>query len=101
MGNEPVRQDWHSTIKPYHEAIVPVIRRHTDNIITLGTRFWSQEVDVASQNPVAGKNLAYTIHFYAQIHKQDLRNKVSAALANGVAIFCSEWGSGFDTLDLA
>jgi endoglucanase len=98
--NEPVQQEWHSTIKPYHEAIVPVIRRHTDNIITLGTRFWSQEVDVASQNPVAGKNLAYTIHFYAQIHKQDLRNKVSTALANGKAIFCSEYGTGFDTLDI-
>jgi endoglucanase len=98
--NEPVQQEWHSTIKPYHEAIVPVIRRHTDNIITLGTRFWSQEVDVASQNPVAGKNLAYTIHFYAQIHKQALRNKVSTALANGKAIFCSEYGTGFDTLDI-
>jgi endoglucanase len=98
--NEPKQQDWSGTIKPYHEAIVPVIRRHTDNIIVLGTRFWSQEVDTASSNPVAGKNLAYTIHFYSQIHKQELRNKVSTALNNGVAIFATEWGTGFETLDL-
>merc|ERR1719189_3483206 len=51
-------------------------------------------------NPVAGSNLAYTIHFYAQIHKGELRNKVSGALNRGCAIFCSEWGTGFDFLDL-
>lgn len=98
--NEPKQQDWGSVIKPYHEQIVPVIRAHSQNIITLGTRFWSQEVDVACSNPVAGSNLAYTIHFYAQIHKGELRSKVQTALNRGCAIFCSEWGTGFDFLDL-
>ena len=43
---------------------------------------------------------AYTIHFYAQIHKGELRSKVQTALNRGCAIFCSEWGTGFDFLDL-
>jgi len=47
----------------------------------------------ASQNPVVGKNLAYTVHFYAASHGQYLRDKVSRALANGVPVFATEWGT--------
>jgi len=91
--NEPQQVDWSGVIKPYHEQVVPVIRKHSDNIIILGTRTWSQEVDVASQDPVQGDNLAYTIHFYAASMGADLREKVSTALANGAAIFATEWGT--------
>eukprot|EP00406_Dinophysis_acuminata_P058601 CAMPEP_0179267518 /NCGR_PEP_ID=MMETSP0797-20121207/29968_1 /TAXON_ID=47934 /ORGANISM="Dinophysis acuminata, Strain DAEP01" /LENGTH=333 /DNA_ID=CAMNT_0020975775 /DNA_START=27 /DNA_END=1025 /DNA_ORIENTATION=- len=91
--NEPLQQDWASVIKPYHETIVPVIRKHSDNIIILGTRSWSQEVDVASQNPVVGYNLAYTLHFYAASHGEPLRQKAVAALNNGIALFVTEWGT--------
>jgi len=102
--NEPIKQSWSGTIKPYHEEVVRAIREHSDNLIILGTRKWSQEVDVASLDPVAGENLAYTVHFYANTHRHELRQKVTAALANGVAIFATEWGtcdaSGDGTLDL-
>merc|ERR1719210_100534 len=91
--NEPMQVGWSDTIKPYHEAIIPLIRQHTDNLIILGTRMWSQEVEEASQDPVSGKNLAYTVHFYAASHGQYLRDKVTRALANGVAIFATEWGT--------
>merc|ERR1719221_1954854 len=100
-----MRQEWSTTIKPYHEQLVPVIRRHTDNLVILGTRFWSQNVDEASDDPVSGKNLAYTIHFYASSHKHWLREKVKHALGRGVAVFATEWGtcdaSGDGALDLA
>lgn len=92
LYNEPEHQSWSDTIKPYHEQVVPVIRQHTRNIAILGTRFWSQEVEEASLDPVQGENLVYTVHFYANNHRQSLRDKVSAALANGVAVFASEWG---------
>jgi endoglucanase len=91
--NEPQQISWEDQIEPYHEQVVEVIRRHSDNVIILGTRTWSQEVDVASSDPVPGKNLAYTIHFYAASMGQDLRDKVSTALNNGVAIFATEWGT--------
>lgn len=91
--NEPMQQGWSDTIKPYHEQLVPVIRAHTNNLIILGTRTWSQEVDVAAADPVSGVNLAYTIHFYASTHKQSLRNRVSTALARGVPVFATEWGT--------
>merc|ERR1711963_486968 len=53
----------------------------------------SQDVDEASRDPVNGQNLAYMIHFYANTHRGELRNKVSAALSNGVAVFATEWGT--------
>jgi len=92
--NEPIGQSWTQVIKPYHEQIVSTIRRFTTNIVILGTPFYSQRVDEASQNPVAGSNLAYTIHFYAAAaaHGSELRNRVSTALSNGVAVFGTEWG---------
>lgn len=70
--NEPIRQNWSETIKPYHERIVSVIREHSSNLIVLGTKTWSQDVDEAAEDPVQGENLAYTIHFYANTHMQEL-----------------------------
>merc|ERR1740139_507296 len=90
--NEPLQVPW-STIKWYHEQIVPVIRAHTQNVIILGTRSWSQEVDVAAGDPVPGVNLAYTIHFYANTHRGELRARVDTAKARGVAVFATEWGT--------
>jgi endoglucanase len=64
-----------------------------EGIILIGSGTWSQDVDVAAQDPVQGKNLAYTIHFYAGSHGQPLRDKVQSALALGLALFASEWGT--------
>jgi endoglucanase len=91
--NEPGRTaDWTTTIKPYHEAIIPVIRAHTNNLIICGTQAWSQQVDKASQNPLRFPNVAYTLHFYAGTHRQSLRDKATIALSNGCALFVTEWG---------
>jgi len=102
--NEPTQIDWSTIIKPYHEMLVPVIRQHTDNLILLGTAGWCEDVEVAAADPVAGDNLAYTVHFYAASHKDFNRNRAQQALDAGVALFGSEWGtcdySGNGTLDL-
>jgi len=102
--NEPLQVSWSGVIKPYHEQVIPVIRQHTSNVIILGTRSWAQDIDEASRDPVNGQNLAYTIHFYANTHRGELRNKVSQALSNGVALMATEWGtcdaSGNGNLDL-
>jgi endoglucanase len=50
-------------------------------------------------------NIAYSIHFYAAPHRQSLRNQAAAALKNGIALFCTEYGassaSGGDAYDPA
>lgn len=93
--NEPLNtHDWSTVIKPYHEQVIPKIRQHDpDNLIVLGTQTWSQDVDKAAADPVTGRNLAYTLHFYAATHKQWLRDRAEAALKRGIALVVTEWGS--------
>lgn len=93
--NEPITRDWSGTIKPYAEAVIAAIRAiDPDNLIIVGTGFFSQEVDVASQDPITGfSNIVYTLHFYAGTHGQSLRNRATTAINNGLALMVTEWGT--------
>jgi endoglucanase len=92
--NEPLQVDWATVVKPYHEAVNAVIREQdSDNIIILGTPVWSQRVDVAASNPVAGTNLMYTVHFYSCEHGGAQRGLALAARQRQLAIFVTEWGA--------
>jgi endoglucanase len=97
---------WATAIKPYHEAVIPVIRANSDGIILCGTRNWCQEVDEASKNPITlSGNIAYTLHFYATDHRDANRAKAKTALDNGVALMVTEGGlseaSGSGRIDTA
>jgi endoglucanase len=62
--------------------------------VVVGTPSWSQDVDTAALDPIAGDtNVAYALHFYAGTHRQSLRDKAAFALERGVALFVTEWGS--------
>lgn len=90
--------DWDNVIKPYAENVIAAIRENDpDNIIIVGTPTWSQDVDVASLNPIDADNIMYTLHFYAGSHGQDHRDKVQTALDNGLPVFCTEWGVSLDS----
>jgi endoglucanase len=90
--NEPEGETW-SQIKAYAADIVSTIRaKDPDNLIIVGTPNWSQDVNEAAASPLAGANIAYTLHFYAATHKQWLRDRASEALSAGVALFVTEWG---------
>ena len=92
--NEPLALKWGTQLKPYHEAVVAAIRAQDPNaVIVLGTPNWSQDVEVASADPVAGTNLMYTLHFYACDHGAYLIAKGKAALTRNVALFVTEWGA--------
>ena len=101
--NEPINQSW-ADIKTYAEEVIAVIRANDpDNLIIVGTPFYSQRVDQASQNPItAYSNIAYTLHFYAASHTGDgpgsLRDNARKAMSttdgyNGIALFVTEWGT--------
>lgn len=93
--NEPLDSaSWSGVIKPYAQQVVNAIRAiDPDNLIIVGTRTWSQRVDEASRDPIAGRNIAYTLHFYAGSHGQGVRDFAQTALNNNAAIFVTEWGS--------
>jgi len=86
--------DWAKDLKPYAEKTVATIRANDpEGVILIGSGNWSQDVDIAAADPLLGKNLMYTFHFYAGTHGEALRAKVQAAIDRGAAVFCSEWGT--------
>ena len=89
--NEPQRINWNN-VKTYSEEIIKTIRLiDKKNIILVGTTTWSQDVDIAANDPILGyDNLMYVLHFYAATHGESLRNKANAALQKGFPIFVSE-----------
>ncbi|WP_149982753.1 cellulase family glycosylhydrolase [Pseudoalteromonas rhizosphaerae] len=92
--NEPLQISWANDIKPYANTVIDKIRAiDPDNLIIVGTPTWSQDVDIASQDPIDRYNIAYTLHFYAGTHGESLRNKAQTALNNGIALFATEWGA--------
>lgn len=92
--NEPMNVEW-PVVKAYAEELISTIRAAgSQNLIIVGTPNWSQDVDVAASNRISSdQNVAYTLHFYADTHKQALRDKAKVALDKGLALFVTEWGT--------
>ena len=91
--NEPDYESWSADIKPYAETLIKVIRSiDPQSLIIVGTPTWSQRVDMAAMDPIKANNIAYTIHFYAGTHNEDIRQHVRFALDKGIALFATEWG---------
>nr|ACB38289.1 beta-1,4-endoglucanase-1 precursor [Radopholus similis] len=103
--NEPTSVSWTDVLVPYHKAVIAAIRANdADNIIICGTPTWSQDVEVASANPITGySNIMYTFHYYAATHGASYRSKVTTAVNNGLPVFVTEYGtcesSGSGTID--
>lgn len=94
LFNEPLQISWNKEIKPYAITLIDTIRAiDPDNLIIVGSPNWSQDVDVASYDPIERENIAYSIHFYAGTHGDYLIDKVNIALNNGIALFATEWGT--------
>ena len=91
--NEPVIQPWED-IKEYATTIISEIRAQgSNNVILVGCPHWDQDIDKVAANPIIGfNNIMYTVHFYADTHKQWLRDRCDSALALNIPIFISESG---------
>lgn len=92
--NEPNGGTQWSSIRSYAMEVIPVIKANNpDAIIIVGTPNWSQDVDAAANDPITGySNIMYTIHFYADTHRDSLRQKMQVAIDKGLALFCTEFG---------
>lgn len=92
--NEPDNESW-SEVKGYATQVISAIRATgANNLIVVGTPTWSQDVDIAANDPITGyANIAYTLHFYAGTHTQSLRNKATTAMSKGLPLFVTEWGT--------
>jgi len=85
---------WEGDVKPYARQLVEVIRaRSPRGVILVGSPTWSQDIHLAARSPLEGDNLMYTLHFYAGTHGESLRQRIDGALASGLPVFVSEWGT--------
>lgn len=83
---------WEDVTK-YANRIIPVIRKlDSEKVVIVGTPTWSQRVDQAADAPLSFDNIMYTLHFYADTHREDLREKLRYALSKDLPIFVTEYG---------
>lgn len=95
--NEPVSESW-DDLKAYADTVIAAIRPHSKNLVVVGTPTWSSMAGDAKANPVQDDNVAYTYHFYANLHKTASHlTSSNEAMAAGLSVFVTEWG-GIDDI---
>lgn len=95
--NEPVAESW-DDLKAYADTVITEIRKYSNNLVIMGTPQWSSQAGDAIKNPIQDKNVAYSYHFYADIHKTDEHTASSQkAIDAGLPVFITEWG-GIDKI---
>ncbi len=91
--NEPNGDTTWEDICRYAGTVIPAIKAIDDGkVIVVGTPKWSQRVDAAAAAPLSYDNLIYTLHFYADTHKEELRSIMEKAIEDGLPIFVTEFG---------
>lgn len=100
IWNEPLEVEWKET-KDYAEEIIPIIRKNAPEAIVIApTPRWDQDVHLAADDPITSDdNVAYSIHYYAAKHTDDLRARAEYAISKGLPLFMSECASMMHTGD--
>lgn len=92
--NEPNGYATWESVKNYANEVIPVIRANDeDAVILVGSPTWSQDIDKAAAAPLDFENIMYTLHFYADTHRDDLRSRLETCVNNGLPVFISEFGT--------
>jgi aryl-phospho-beta-D-glucosidase BglC (GH1 family) len=94
LFNEPEKDSTWPQVKQYATAVIKAIREHDpDNVILVGSPEWDQRIDSVAADPLRGQtNVMYSVHFYADTHRDWLRKRTEAAIAKGIPVFVSESG---------
>ncbi len=81
-------------ITEYAHRVIPVIRKYCPQAVILcGTPCWSQRVDEAARPPLPYDHIMYTLHFYADTHRDELRHILETAVTeHSLPVFVSEFG---------
>jgi hypothetical protein len=91
--NEPSGVTW-ARVKEYANEMIPRIRTiDPKTIIICGSSRWSQDLDKVASDRLNYDNLMYAFHFYAGTHTMYLRSRVDSAIAKGLPVMVTEWGT--------
>ncbi len=93
IWNEPLKVSWKDEVRPYMQELIQTIRKYdSDNLILVGSPHWCQHIEDAFHNPVDGKNIMYTTHFYTGSAREDRMKDLDKLWNKGCPIFVSEFG---------
>jgi len=94
LFNEPEKDETWPQVKEYATAVIQAIRAHDpDNVVIVGSPEWDQRIDTVAADPLQGQtNVIYSVHFYADTHRDWLRKRTQAAIDKGIPVFVSESG---------
>jgi aryl-phospho-beta-D-glucosidase BglC (GH1 family) len=93
LYNEPIGATW-AQIKGYAEKVIPEIRKHSDNLILVGTRTYSQKIEEVIGNAIEDENVGYVLHFYAASHLlSNFRSSILSVENARLPIFVTEFGT--------
>jgi len=91
--NEPLNATWQQ-IKTYAEKIIPEIRKYSNNLILVGTPYYSQQIRQVINNAIDDPNLGYVFHFYAASHNlSTFSGDIAAVQSARLPIFVTEFGT--------
>lgn len=97
LCNEPNGEEvtWDQEVRPYCQELIQTIRAiDQEGIIIAGTPTWSQDIHLAAQNPLEGNNIMYALHFYADTHRDFLRDRLIECITTyKLPVFVSEFGT--------
>jgi endoglucanase len=98
--NEPVNVTW-SDVKAYSVEAIKTIRAiDPDNLIIVGCPHWDQDVHLVADNPIQGySNILYSLHFYADTHREFLRKRGDYAISKGIPLIVTESAGTSATCD--
>lgn len=92
--NEPNGGIGWSKIKPYAKSVTSAIRKYDKKgIIIVGTGTWSQDIHEPVKSRLSDKNTVYALHFYANTHRDWLRDRLNDCYKKGLPILVSEFGT--------
>ncbi|MBL9093276.1 MAG: cellulase family glycosylhydrolase [Planctomycetaceae bacterium] len=103
LWNEAIysKEDWRPEIgqkwaelKPYHEKLLAVVRKHGDNVVIVSSNEWSHRLTGVKHDLLAGENVAYAWHIYAGHGQNDPQNWAAALddLQTVAPVIVTEWG---------
>ena len=97
LCNEPNggKVSWDESIKPYADTLLEVIRKNSPNtLVIVGTPKWCQSPLSVVRNRIEDSQVVYAFHFYANSHKDPLRETLENAIVKyELPLFVSEFGT--------
>ena len=95
VWNEPVGADM-GTVASHANSVIAAIRKHSDNLVLVGSPEWSSHPEQCAQAGINDKNYGCTLHFYAATHQTGnggYNDRAAQAMSKGVPVFATEWGT--------